>query len=284
MIGAYYHLAKPGIIRGNLLSVLAGFLLAARGAVDVVLLLAVMVGTALIIACGCVINNYLDRGIDSKMNRTKKRALVTGEISVRNACMYAVGLGGLGFAILLLWVNALTALVGLVGLFSYVVLYGVGKRKTTHGTLIGTIAGSTPPVAGYTAVTGRLDIGAGLLFLILVCWQMPHFYAIALFRLKDYKAAGLPVLPAVKGVRATKLQILLYIIAFIFVACLLALFEYTTQVYAAIMAIVGLIWVYYWFVNVTSPDYEKWAKKLFFVSLFVLLIWSATISVSSFFV
>ena len=284
MISAYYRLTKPGIIRGNLLSVIAGFLLASQGDIDVAVLLAVLAGTSFVIACGCVINNYLDREIDAKMDRTRKRALVTGEISVHNAFIYAVMLGLLGFVILTAWVNVLTALVGLVGLFSYVVIYGVGKRKTVHGTLIGTIAGSTPPVAGYTAVTNQLDAGALLLFLILVTWQMAHFYSIALFRLKDYKAAGLPVLPAVKGVEATKQQILLYIFGFIITACLLTGYGYTTIPYAIIMIITGLFWLYYWHKNVKSKDYEKWAKKLFFVSLNVLLVWAVAVSADSFFI
>ncbi len=284
MIQSYYRLTKPGIIRGNLLSAFAGFLLAARGNVDIGLLLAVLLGTALIIACGCVINNYLDRGIDKKMNRTKERALVTGEISVRNALLFATVLGLLGFAVLLIWVNVLTALVGFVGLFSYVVLYGIGKRKTIHGTLIGTISGSVPPVAGYTAVTNQLDTGALLLFLILVCWQMPHFYAIAMYRLKDYKAAGLPVMPAMKGVETTKRYILFYIVCFTVVSCLLTVYEYTTAVYALIMLGTGLFWIYYWRKNVRSKDYEKWAKKLFLVSLNVMLIWVVAISADSFFI
>lgn len=284
MIRAYYNLTKPGIIRGNLLSVVAGFLLASKGDIDPIIFLAVAVGTSLIIACGCVINNYLDRGIDAKMDRTKKRALVTGEISVRNAFIFATLLAALGFAMLLIWVNVLTALVGLAGLFAYVVLYGIGKRKTVHGTLIGTIAGSTPPVAGYTAVTNQLDAAALLLFLILVFWQMAHFYSIALFRLKDYKAAGIPVLPAVRGVEATKKQILTYIFGFIIASCLLTGYGYATIPYAVIMISAGLFWLYYWHKNVKSKDYEKWAKKLFFVSLNVLLVWAVAISADSFFV
>lgn len=284
MIGAYYRLTKPGIIRGNLLSVVAGFLLASQGDIDFVTLAGVLVGTSLIIASGCVINNYLDRKIDAKMDRTKKRALVTGEISVRNAFIYAAVLGLLGFAVLITWVNVLTAAVGLAGLFAYVVLYGIGKRKSIHGTLIGTISGATPPVAGYTAVTNQLDTGAVLLFLILVFWQMPHFYAIALFRLKEYKVAGLPVLPAVRGIQATKKQILYYIMGFIVACCLLAGYGYATTVYAAVMIAAGLFWLYYWHKNVKSKDYEKWAKKLFFVSLNVLLVWAVAISADSFFI
>lgn len=284
MIGAYYRLTKPGIIRGNLLSVLAGFLLAARGDINLQLLVFVLVGTALVIACGCVVNNYLDRSIDAKMSRTKKRALVTGEISVRSACIFAVLLALAGFLILIFGVNPLTAAIGFAGLFSYVVLYGIGKRATVHGTLIGTIAGSTPPVAGYTAVTNRLDMAALLLFLVLVAWQMAHFYSIALFRLKDYKAAGLPVLPAVKGVQATKMQILVYIFGFIIAACLLTGYGYTSIPYAAAVIAGGLYWLYYWHKNVQSADYEQWAKKLFIVSLKVLLVWVLAVCVDSFFI
>ena len=215
MIKDYYSLTKPGIIRGNLITAAAGFFLASKDIVDMKLLLAMLVGTSLVIASGCVLNNYLDISIDKQMARTKKRALVTGTITSKNALIFATILGLSGEIILLIFTNLLTALIGLFGLFVYVIVYGAAKRRSTHGTLVGSLSGAVPPVAGYTAVTGSLDWAALTLFLILVCWQMPHFYAIAIYRYNEYKAAGLPMLPIVKGIRATKLQILNYCLFFV---------------------------------------------------------------------
>ncbi|HSX17662.1 MAG TPA: heme o synthase [Patescibacteria group bacterium] len=282
MLKAYYHLTKPGIIYGNSISAIAGFLLAAKGHPDFWLLLAVLAGTSLVIASGCVFNNYIDRGIDVKMARTKKRALVTGEISGRNALGYATLLGLAGFAVLIAWTNWLVVLIGFIALFFYVVLYGIAKRRSVHGTIVGSVSGSAPIVAGYCAVTGRFDTGAALLFLILTVWQMPHFYAIATYRSKDYAAAGLPVLPVKQGVKSAKRYMLGYIVAFIAATLALTVAGITGVVYAVIMLLAGVAWLYKSVQGFSAPDDNKWARKLFGFSLLVLLVFCFTISVDSF--
>lgn len=274
----YYYLTKPGIIRGNLFAATAGFLLASKGDIDPWLLLAMWAGTSLVIAAGCVFNNYIDRGIDKKMKRTKKRALVTGDISGRTALVYGTVLGLAGLTTLAVWVNWLTFGLGLLGLFFYVVVYGIAKRKTVHGTVVGSISGALPPAAGYVAVSNQLDMGALLLFLILVCWQMPHFYAIAMFRHKEYAAACLPVLPVVKGMRAAKIQILAYIAAFIVTSMLLPVYGYTGVTYTVIVGLIGLAWLTKGVAGFSAEDDIKWARSMFFFSLSVMMIFSLSIA------
>jgi protoheme IX farnesyltransferase len=206
------------------MTAIAGFLLASGHYVDWWKLLATVLGISLIIGSGCVYNNYLDRNIDKKMQRTKGRATALGLIGRRPALFYATALGVLGFGLLLRFINTTTAIIGIIGLVDYVILYGYSKRKSVYGTLVGSISGATPPLAGFTAVSGHLNTGGLLLFLILAFWQMPHFYAIAMFRLKDYKAAGIPVLPAKQGIATTKLHILVYIFWFV-VATMLLFFD-----------------------------------------------------------
>jgi len=281
-IQLYYKLAKPGIIYGNLLSAVAGFLLASQRDFDIGLFLATLAGTALVIGSGCVFNNYIDRGIDSKMARTKKRALPAKQIPVANALVYGSALSLLGFLILGLYTNLLTVAVGFVGIFFYVIVYGIAKRRTPWGTMIGSIPGATPAVAGYTAVTGVFDEAALLLFLILAIWQMPHFYAIAIFRLKDYQAAGLPVLAAVRGVKTTKLHIMAYVAAFTLVAPLLTLLNYTGYAYALIITTLGLVWFWKGLQGFDSGDDVAWARKMFGFSLIVLLGFALTVSVDIF--
>lgn len=282
MFKQYYHLTKPGIIRGNLVAAIAGFLLASQGEIDLILFLCTLLGTSFVIACGCVLNNYLDKSIDAKMPRTDKRALVTGAISDRNALVFAAILGVAGTWLLYTFVNPLTAFIGLFGLFAYVVLYGLAKRRTVHGTLVGTISGAIPPVAGYTAVSGDIDQAAIILFLILVFWQMPHFYAIAIYRQKDYAAAKLPVLPVIKGVRATKAHILAYIIGFGLVSTLLYFYGYAGELYLVVVVLLSAVWIYSWLNNVSSEDAVGWARRLFFVSLIVLLGICTAIGIDSF--
>ncbi len=128
------------------------------------------------------------------MERTKNRELVTGKIPVRNAIIFAIVLGVLGFGILILGTNILTVCVAVLGVVVYLVLYTPLKPRSSVAPVIGSIAGAVPPVVGYTAVIGNLDAGAIMLFLILCLWQIPHFYAISIYRLEDYKAADIPIL------------------------------------------------------------------------------------------
>jgi protoheme IX farnesyltransferase len=232
-------------------------------------------------ASACVFNNYIDRGIDKKMARTKKRALATEEISGRNALIYASVLGVAGFSLLLLYTNLLVAAIGAIAFLDYIVLYGYTKRHSVHGTLVGTIAGAAPPVAGYCAVTGKFDVNALIIFLIMLFWQMVHFYAIAIRREKDYKAAGIPVLPVVKGVRETKIQMILYTIGFIFAVAALSTRGSAGYIFSIIMTILGLIWLFKGLKSFNITDNVLWAKNMFIFSLFVLLSFSVMLSLGS---
>ncbi len=277
----YYHLVKPGIVRGNAITAVAGFLLASKSGFHLDIFIAMLVGISLVIASACVINNYIDRKIDAKMERTKKRALVNGTISAQNAIIFASVLGVLGL-ISLSFTNLLAITLALIGVLFYVVFYGIAKRKTVHGTLVGSISGAIPISVGYCAASGEFDIGATLLFLVLVFWQMPHFYAIAIYRKKDYAAAGLPVLPIVKGNHNTKVQIVAYIFAFIFATYTLMIFGYTGYTYLLIMALLGVWWLRMAVQGFSTKDDDKWARKVFGFSLITLLAFSIMISVEVF--
>ncbi len=281
MIEAYYRLTKPGIIRGNVMTAAAGFLLASQGHIDFGLFLATMAGIALLIGASCVVNNYIDREIDKKMTRTKERALVTGAISPNQAFVFATVLGISGFALLMRYTNALTVGLGVLAVISYVVVYGWAKRRGPFGTLVGSLPGALSITAGYTAVTGSLDVGALLLFLVLVAWQMPHFYAIATYRLKEYKAAGLPVLPAIKGVAQTKKSILFYMLLFVIATVSLFAFGYTGWTYLVVMLAVDTAWLRLALQGFNTKDNDKWARKVFGFSLLTLLVFSLMISLEA---
>jgi protoheme IX farnesyltransferase len=267
----YYHLTKPGIIYGNLITTSAGFLLASHAHFHFVLFIQLLSSIALIIASACVVNNVIDRTIDAKMSRTQKRSLVTGDISTRAALMYATFLALAGFTIALQFLNTLTLFLGILAYFDYIVFYGITKRHSLHGTVVGSVAGALPPVAGYCAVTNHLDGGALLLFLLLVFWQMPHFYAIAMYRFKDYKAAGLPVLPVKKGMRQTKIQILIYIAAFTITGAMFTVFGYTHIVFLLLMVMLGMSWLIKGVQGFSVTDDKKWARGMFLHSLIVNL-------------
>lgn len=273
-ISEYYRLTKPGIIYGNLTVLAAGFLLAANGAIDLLQLAAVMLAVACVIGSACVVNNYMDRDIDKKMSRTKKRALVTGEISGQSALIFAGVLGAVGFSLLYSKSNWLTVGLGALAYVTYLVPYALAKRHSIHSTLVGSIAGAVPPAAGYTAVSGTFDAAALTLFLIMVFWQMPHFYAIGLFRKKEYSAAGLPILSVKKSSRTVLLQMAIYVVLFAAAALTLPFVSPAGTVYSLVMALLSGVWFVRALRGFSSNNIEVWAKKMFFFSIRVLMIFS----------
>jgi len=278
----YIQITKPGIIFGNVLSVAGGFFLAAQGHVDFMLFLATVIGTSLVVASGCVFNNWIDRDIDVKMERTKNRAMVQGAISSPVALAYATLLGLAGFGLLYFKANALAALCGLIGFVIYVGFYSLYlKRKSVHGTLVGSLSGAMPPVIGYCAVSGQFDLAALTLLVMFSLWQMPHSYAIAIFRFNDYRAASIPVLPVARGVQAAKKQILWYIVAFLVATLMLTVGGYAGLGYLAVAAAMGLYWLYMaWRGNKVTDD-RLWARKVFAFSIFTITALSVMMSVDT---
>lgn len=281
MIKKYYELIKPGIIYGNLLTAAAGFLLASTQHVNVSLLVYTLLGITLVIASGCVFNNYADRAIDTKMARTKKRALVIKSIPAGRALAFAAIIGVAGFLVLLFFTDKLVTLIGIIGFIDYVVLYGYSKRHSVHGTLVGSVSGAMPVLAGYTAARGHIDSGGIIVFLILSFWQMPHFYGIAMYRIKDYIAAGIPVLPAVRGMRAAKKQVLLYIIGFMVSCSLLTFFGYTGYVFLAVMVLISLEWLRRGLKGFSDSNDILWGRKMFLFSLIVILVTSIMLALGA---
>lgn len=280
-ITAYFQLTKPGVLFGNALTAAAGFLLAAAGQINWITFLALTLGSTIIIASACVLNNYFDRDIDSIMKRTKKRPIVAGLISGRQAVIFGSVLGIIGFGILLGYTNILVVILGFIGFVDYLVFYAmIGKRKSMHGTLVGSISGAIPILAGYVAVINTIDIGAVLVFLILFLWQMPEFYSIAIYRHDEYKAAHVPVISVVKGVEHTKKQISAYTLLFLISCFLLYLFGYVGMLYLMIMGVLNFIWLFIALQGFYVTDTNRWAKKMFRFSLIIILAFCFVISVN----
>lgn len=277
MIKDYYSIVKPGIIYGNALTLVAGFMLASQGSVKVGLLLLTLIGLSCVIGSGCVFNNYIDRDIDALMERTKGRVMVKGSLSPSYALVYGTVLGVVGFCILVLFTNRVTVIVSMIGFFVYVGIYSMWlKRSSTHSSIVGSISGAVPPVVGYLAVTGSFDRGALLLFFILALWQMPHSLAIAIYRLRDYQAASIPVLPVRKGIYRTKVQILVYTILFVIFTGLLYVYGYAGKLYLFIMIVLGTLWVLFALKGffISADEDKLWARSVFLFSLIILTVFS----------
>lgn len=215
------------------------------------------------------------------MARTKNRALAEESMPAHRALIFGTVTGIAGSLLLGFFTNILTLALAVLGFFFYVVVYGFYKRRSVHGTLVGSLSGAVPPVIGYSAVSNELDGAALILFLILIFWQMPHFYAIAMYRSGDYAAASIPVLPLIKNATATKVQIALYIIAFTGAALALTIFGYTGPAYAVTAAILGASWLFFAAKGLKTSGDNLWARQMFLFSLVVITVLSITISVDS---
>ncbi|MBD8705870.1 MULTISPECIES: heme o synthase [Pseudomonas] len=275
----FIQITKPGIIFGNVLSVAGGFFLASKGHVDIGLFLAAVIGTSLVVASGCVFNNCIDRDIDVKMERTKNRVLVQGLVSVKLALIYATVLGVVGVGLLYTKANALAALFAVIGFVIYVGFYSLYlKRRSVHGTLVGSLSGAMPPVIGYVAVSNTFDLAALTLLVMFSLWQMPHSYAIAIFRFNDYRAASIPVLPVKRGIRVAKRHILIYILAFLLATLMLTFGGYAGLNYLAVAAAMGMYWLYMAWTGYKAKDDTVWARKLFVFSIFTITALSVAMS------
>ena len=280
VIKKYLFVTKPGIVIGNLITATGGFLFAAKGRLDIVALLPIVIGISLVVASGCVLNNYIDRNMDRKMARTRNRALAQRRMSPKVAVFYASLLFMAGIPMLWAASNMLAIGVVLAGLGIYVGLYSLYlKRHSIYGSLIGSLAGAAPPLAGYCAVSNRFDMAALILLSIFILWQLPHCYAIAIFRFQDYAAASIPVLPVKLGIPAAKKHIVGYILAFMAASLMLTFGGYTGYRYLVVVTVLGLFWLVVTWSGYRTSNERLWAKKLLVVSILNIFVLSVMMSI-----
>lgn len=279
----YYQLTKPGVLYGNAITASAGFLLASRGVIDWWLFAWLTIGTTLVIASACVLNNYLDQDIDRLMERTKKRPLIQGKVSGRGALVFSIILGLGGILLLHYTTNWLVVAIGIIGFVDYVVLYGMlSKRLSMYGTLVGSVSGATPILAGYVAVTGTIDWGAVIVFAILFLWQMPEFYSIAIYRRAEYAAARIPVITVVRGVGRTKWHIVAFTLLFTVAVFTLGIFGYAGYCYTIVMGGLSLYWSWLSIKGLRAANDDAWARTMFRFSLVILLAFCLMIAVDAY--
>ncbi|WP_409305296.1 heme o synthase [Peribacillus sp. SCS-155] len=265
----FLALIKIGIVNSNMITTFTGLWLALHFSgmhflTNLDLVFYVLAGSGLIIAGSCSINNYYDRDIDHLMERTKSRPTVTGKASPSKVLALGLALIAIGLVFLAL-ANFMTAFIGFLGVFAYVVLYTmITKRRYVSNTIVGSISGAVPPLIGWAAVDPNLDIIAWMLFLIMFIWQPPHFYSLAMKRCEEYRAANIPMLPVVKGFKATKRSIVLW------VACLLPVAFFLTDLGAPLVilaTILNLGWLILGLSGYKMKDDLKWARLMFVYSL-----------------
>lgn len=268
----FVEVTKPGINKSNLFAAFAGYFLAAGFTLfDWGTLVFMLVGTALVIAGGCAANNFYDRDIDILMERTKVRSVAGGRLKPAVALWYGIVLTIAGLLLLGFGVNLLSAALALVGYLVYVFIYTMWlKRTSTWNTVVGGFSGAVPPMIGWVAVTNSLDINAWALFFILFMWQPPHFFALAIRNEADYRRAGIPMLPVVKGLGETKKQTLIFTLLMIPSSLLLFVTGASSWFYLICAMSLGGLYVFLAIKGFYTNDEEKWSRQMFLYSLIYL--------------
>ncbi len=279
----YYELTKPNVVLLMLLTSLIGMLLAVPGMVPLDVVILGNLGIALCAGSAATVNHIVDRHIDTKMARTFNRPVAKGRIEPRNAIVFSLVLGVSGMLILLVWINALTAWLTLASLIGYAFIYTFYlKRATPQNIVIGGLAGASPPLLGWTAVTGEIHGHALLLVLIIFAWTPPHFWALAVHRRLEYSKAEIPMLPVTHGEDYAKLQILFYTIILIIVSVLPFVTLMLNTLYLLGALVLGAGYIYYVFA-MFSPSKKKAGMDAFWYSIIYLMALFAIMLVDHYF-
>ena len=268
----YLELCKPRVVALMLLTVIVGMFLATPGLVPFTTVIASLVGIGFAAGSAAAINHLVDRRIDAIMMRTSKRPVARGRVSVKQALYFALILGTSGLAILIFFVNFLTAALTFITLIGYAGVYtGYLKRATPQNIVIGGLAGAAPPLLGWTAVTNQLDPQALLLVLIIFTWTPPHFWALAIYRFEEYRHAEIPMLPVTHGIAFTKLNVLLYTILLLVVSVLPFVIGMCGWLYLFGALVLGGRFLY-WSIVLYSTEKPIIAMRTFRFSIIYLMV------------
>jgi len=274
----YLTLTKPNVVLLLLLTALVGMCMATPTWVEWQIMLPALVGIGLMSGSAAAVNHLVDRHIDARMARTLRRPLPSGALSPRHVLTFAAAIGLLGFVVLALWVNMLTAWLTFASLIGYALVYTMYlKRATPQNIVIGGLAGAAPPLLGWTAVTNEIHPFAILLVMIVFTWTPPHFWALAVHRAKDYAKAEIPMLPVTHGIEFTKTCIFLYTIL-LGIICLLPYIVGMSGVIYLIGSSILSIWflAYAWKLKFSPSKHTAYNMFKFSIwqlfALFVLLL------------
>lgn len=274
----YKELTKPNVVALMILTSVIGMFMAVPGMVPLDALILGNLGIALCAGAAATVNHLVDQRVDLRMARTSNRPIAQGRVGPRQATVFALVLGGAGMAVLLLWVNALTAWLTLASLMGYAFVYTMFlKRATPQNIVIGGLAGAAPPLLGWTAVTGEIHGHALLLVLIIFAWTPPHFWALAIHRKDEYAAVDIPMLPVTHGDAFTRLHILLYTVIMFLITLLPFVTRMSGPLYLLGAVVLGLGFLY-WAVelmrnrNPRAPMETFKYSIIYLMALFVIML------------
>jgi len=268
----YYELCKPKVVGLILFTTIVGMLLAIPEGKDTPWQLVIfgLLGIGMAAAAGAAMNHWVDQKIDAVMERTKGRPLPGGKMDSNSALYFSLVLGALSMLILVTQINVLTAVLTLISLIGYAVIYTMFlKRATPQNIVWGGAAGAAPPLLGWTAITGDINTEALLLFMIIFIWTPPHFWALAIRRREEYAKVDVPMLPVTHGVAFTKLHILLYSFMLLAVTLMPFIIHMSGLIYLAGAVSLGIGFIFHAYKLYRSND-DSHAMKVFGYSIFYL--------------
>lgn len=268
----YLKLTKPKVVALMLVTAVVGMSLAPVAVFPWLKAAIGLAGIGLMAGSAAAFNHLIDRHIDARMARTHKRPLPSGDTNPKSVVTFAICLGGVGFVLLYAWVNPLTAWMTLLSLLGYAVVYTMYlKRATPQNIVIAGIAGAMPPLLGWTAVTGELHGNAWLLVMIIFIWTPPHFWALAIHRVEEYRKVDIPMLPVTHGIEYTKTSILLYSVLLTQVCVMPVLVGMVGFIYLFASLLLNAGFIYHAWKLKFAPD-ERSAIETFKFSIYHLLV------------
>jgi len=236
----FLTLTKPIVVLLLLVTTYAGMVVGSKSWPSISLTFWTLIGGFMAAGGSSAINQYIDRDLDKNMQRTQNRPLAAGRMTPAEGLAFGLAMSVLSFYVFAGFVNLLAAFLSLAGIIYYVVLYSILlKKATVQNIVIGGGAGAIPPLVGWAAATGSLNIPALFLFAIIFMWTPPHFWALAIVRKKDYSRAGVPMMPVVRGEKETRWQILIYTLELVAVSLLLPIFKFTGSIYLISALVLG---------------------------------------------
>lgn len=267
----YFELCKPRVVALMILTSMVGMCLAKPAHFSWIIFLLGNIGIALVAGSAAAVNHLVDRHIDRLMHRTKNRPIAQGKVSTKYAIIFATTLCVAGLFILIEFVNALTALLTFLTLIGYAGIYTMYlKHATPQNIVIGGIAGAAPPLLGWVAMTGHIDLGAIVLLLIIFVWTPPHFWALAIYRVDEYAKADVPMLPVTHGIAFTKLNIVIYTFALFAVTLLPFVIGMSGWIYLAVAVLLGARFIQM-AIRLKNTDEPKVAMAVFRFSITYLM-------------
>ncbi len=279
----FFSLCKPRVTSLIVFTAIIGMFLSSPGMVSWTLLLAATLGIAMVSGAAAAFNCLIEQKIDARMARTRARPLPTGQVTSRQTALFATVLGSMGLSLLYVWVNPLTMWLTLATFFGYAVIYTVYlKPATPLNIVIGGASGAMPPILGWAAVTNSVPSEALILFLIIFAWTPPHFWALALYRRREYANSGLPMLPVTHGEAFTRLHILLYTIILVAVTAMPFSMGMSGLIYLAGAALLNAGFLYY-VIRLYRAYSDQLAQKTFRFSIVYLTALFAVLLVDHFY-